>query len=126
MWGLANSDLNQTENESDNFANVNMSAMKESQFKLQMNLMIQNLLLTSLGMCKFVMMHDKHPLAIAIKQFKLIETSELDHLIETVKNTTTGQTVLLSLADEILIYTALDITCKAYLTELGDENFISK
>lgn len=95
--------------------------MSTPTFKLEMNLMVQNLLLSSLGMCKFVMMHKEHPLTSAIEQFKLIEPSQLDTFIETVKSTKTGQTIMLSMADEILIYTALDITCKAYLTELGDE-----
>ncbi|HMT29105.1 MAG TPA: hypothetical protein PKD91_07485 [Bacteroidia bacterium] len=90
-------------------------------FKLKMNLMVQNLLLTSLGMCKFAMLHEAHPMSQAIKQFKLFDETLLDVFIERVKTTKTGQTMVLSLEDEIMIYTAMDITCKAYLTDLGDE-----
>lgn len=90
-------------------------------YKLKMNLMVQNLLLTSLGTCKFVLFHEKHPLAQGIKQFKLIDEKHLDDFIVRIKNTVTGKTLILSLTDELLIYTALDITCKVYLTDLGDK-----
>lgn len=95
--------------------------LKKGQFKLPVNLMVQNLLLTSLGMCKFAMLHEKHPMSQAIRQFKLFDPAHLDRFIEMIKNARTGQTLVLTLADEILIYTAMDITCKAYLTDLGDE-----
>ena len=91
------------------------------EFKLKMNLMVQNLLLTALGMCKFTMMHQSHHMSQAIKQFKLLDEKELDLFIERIKNARLGQNIMLSMADELIIYTAMDITCKAYLTDLGDE-----
>lgn len=91
------------------------------EFKLKMNLMVQNLLLTSLGMCKFAMMHESHHMSQAIKQFKLLDRKELDMFIEKIKDAKIGQNLILSMADELMIYTAMDITCKAYLTDLGDE-----
>ena len=90
-------------------------------FKLPVNLMVQNLLLSSLGMCKFAMLHEKHPLSNAIRQFKLFDVKHMDEFIEKIRASRTGQSLQLTLKDEILIYTAMDITCKAYLTELGDE-----
>jgi hypothetical protein len=94
---------------------------KQTEFRLKMNLMVQNLLLTSLGMCKFVMMHKDHPLSKAIAQFRLIDEKHLENFIAEVKKGKAGQTLILSLEDELLIYTAMDITCKSYLTDLGDE-----
>jgi len=91
------------------------------EFNLKMNLMVQNLLLTALGMCKFAMMHESHQMSQAIKQFKLFDEKELDLFIEKIKEARLGQNIKLSMADEVLIYTAMDITCKAYLTDLGDE-----
>jgi hypothetical protein len=90
------------------------------EFKLKMNLMVQNLLKSALGMCKFVMLHKSHPLNEAIIQFKLIEADHLNEFHTTITNCAPGKTLILTIADEILIYTALDITCKAYLTDLGD------
>src|SRR5688572_10034727 len=92
----------------------------EKTFPLKMNLMVQNLLISSLGTCKFVMQHTKHPISQAIQQFKLLEEEEVNQFIEIVRNSKPGQTLVLNMADELLIYTAMDITCKAYLTALGD------
>ncbi len=91
------------------------------EYKLKMNLMVQNLLLTSIGMCKFVMMHPKHPISEAIKQFKLFDNAKMDSFFEEVKNAMPGQTLILNIDDELLIFTALDISCKAYITDLGDK-----
>ena len=82
--------------------------------------MVQNLLKSSLGMCKFVMLHKTHPLSSAIEEFKLVEPAYLDEFLTTITNCAPGKTLMLTMKDEILIYTALDITCKAYLTDLGD------
>jgi hypothetical protein len=90
-------------------------------FRLKMNLMVQNLLLSAFGTCKFVMHHPDHPVTRAIKQFKLIDPEQLDEFLGKIKICKPGQTMLLSIQDELLIYTALDITSKAYLTDLGDE-----
>ncbi len=93
----------------------------KSTFSLTLNLMVKNLLLSTLGMCKFILLHPTHPYAQAIKQFKLFDAEDLDQFIETVRKGKAGQSMLLTLDDEILIYTVMDITCKAYLTDLGDE-----
>jgi hypothetical protein len=93
----------------------------KSTFNLTLNLMVKNLLISSLGMCKFILLHEKHPYAQAIKQFKLFDSDELERFIEVVRKGQPGQTLLLDIRDELLIYTAMDITCKAYLTDLGDE-----
>ena len=98
-----------------------MSASGSIGNKLKMNLMIQNLLLTALGTCKFVMQHKNHFLNQAIEQFKLIDSEHIDRLITTIKNAIPGRTVTLSMEDQILIFTAMDITCKTYLTDLGDK-----
>lgn len=102
------------------FCSMKNSTDRQPDFKLKMNLMVQSLLKSSLGMCKFVMLHKSHPLSQAIEQFKLIDTTHLDDFLATITNCAPGKTLLLSMKDEILIYTVLDITCKAYLTDLGD------
>jgi len=98
-----------------------MSTRENHTYKLKMNLMIQNLLLTSLGTCKFVMQHKNHFINQAIEQFKLIDRNHIDKFIETVKNTSPGRTMSMDIHDQILIFTAMDITCKTYLTDLGDK-----
>ncbi len=102
------------------FATMSDHGKKYKTNKLKMNLMVQNLLLTSLGTCKFVMQHTKHPLTQAIKEFKLFEMEHFDHFLEQVRSSHTGQSLSLTIEDELLIYTAMDITCKTYLTDLGD------
>jgi len=82
--------------------------------------MIQNLLISALGTCKFVLQHTKHPITQAIHQFKLLNEEDLNQLMEIIKKSSPGQTLLLTMNDELLIYTAMDITCKVYLTDLGD------
>jgi hypothetical protein len=89
-------------------------------YHLKMNLMVQNLLISAFGTCKFVLQHSNHPITQAIRQFKLFDDEKLVKFIQQVKMSKPGQTLLLDLDDEIMIYTALDITCKAYLTDLGD------
>jgi len=98
-----------------------MSTSGSDSNKLKMNLMIQNLLLTAMGTCKFVMQHKNHFLNQAIEQFNLIGRDHIDGLIETIKNTSPGRYLTISTDDQILIYTVMDITCKVYLTDLGDK-----
>lgn len=86
-----------------------------------MNLMIQNLLLTSLGTVKFIMQHKNHFLNQAIEEFHLIDNEHIDKFIIDVKGTAPGRVLNLSTQDQILIYTAMDLTCKTYLTDLGDK-----
>ena len=90
-------------------------------FRLKMNIMIQNLLLTAFSTCKFVLFHKEHPITKAVRQFKLIDDALQDEFIGKLKECRPGQTLVLNMQDELLIYTALDITSKAYVTELGDE-----
>ncbi|MBL0342481.1 MAG: hypothetical protein IPP71_17205 [Bacteroidetes bacterium] len=94
---------------------------ESDKFKLKMNLVIQNLLLTSLGMVKFVLHHESHPISEAIREFKLLDSDQLDSFFKEIKKAKPGQTLVFSLEDEILIYTIMDISCKAYLTDLGDK-----
>ena len=89
-------------------------------YKLKMNPMVQSLLLSSLGTCKFVMQHTSHPIAQAIKEFKLFDLDHFDKFLEQVRTCKNDQIFLLSIEDELLIYTAMDITCKTYVTDLGD------
>ena len=67
------------------------------------------------------MLHKNHPIAEAIKEFKLLEPDHLDSFFEEVKSARPGQNMILTLEDEILIYTVMDISCKAYTTDLGDK-----
>jgi hypothetical protein len=82
--------------------------------------MVQNLLLTSSGMLKFVLLHRNHPLTLILDKLNLVNPEELDRFIQKIKSTPIGQTAIFTLKDEILIYTMMDVTCKAYLTDLGD------
>jgi len=82
--------------------------------------MVKSLLITSLGMCKFVMLHENHPITQAIKQFHLLDPAHIDRFLTEVRKLQNDQILSLDLKDEILIYTAMDITCKAYMTDLGD------
>ena len=83
--------------------------------------MVQQLLLSALATCRFVMMHRNHPLSEGIRHFTLLSLEQVDEFIQAVRSTTPGKVMELSLNDQLLIYTVLDITCKAYLTDLGDE-----
>ena len=94
--------------------------MKRDEYPLKMNLMVQNLLLTSLGTCKFVMQHTNHPITQAIKEFKLFDMNHFDSFLDQIKNCAPGSTLQLTIDDQLLIYTAMDITCKTYNTDLGD------
>ena len=92
-----------------------------SAYKLEVTPMVRQLLLSTLGTLKFVILHERHPLAVALDRLELIQHRQLNTLFETIKQAEPNQVVYLSLDDEILLYTSMDITCKAYLTELGDE-----
>lgn len=89
-------------------------------YRLKMNLMIQNLLLSALSTTKFVMQHRSHPLSQSAEHFQLVDKEHIDQFILQVKNTTPGRTLTMTLDDQILVYTAMDLTCKTYLTDLGD------
>jgi hypothetical protein len=86
-----------------------------------MNPMVRNLLVSAIGMCKFAMLHKEHPVSRAIREFKLFEDQELESFVTRIKSSKDGQVIKMTLEDELLIYAAMDITCKAYLTDLGDE-----
>jgi hypothetical protein len=95
--------------------------MTTKTFDLQMNPMIRNLLVSAIGMCKFTMLHHDHPISRAIREFKLFEGQSLEQFLERIKSSRDGQHIKMTLQDELLIFAAMDITCKSYLTDLGDE-----
>lgn len=92
----------------------------EASYELKMNLMVQNLLISCLGTCKFVMQHTNHPLNQAIKEFKLFNHDHFNNFYKKVRASKPGDTLQLTIEDQLLIFTALDITCKTYVTDLGD------
>ncbi|HEX5002905.1 MAG TPA: hypothetical protein VFW78_10455 [Bacteroidia bacterium] len=95
--------------------------MTNTTFDLQMNPMVRNLLVSAIGTCKFAMMHKEHPVTRAIHEFKLFEGQSLEHFLERIKAAKDGQKIKMSIKDEVLIYAAMDLTCKIYLTDLGDK-----
>lgn len=89
-------------------------------YSLEMNGMVRQLLLSSLGTLRFVMFNESHPLANAIRQLELTNAKDVGLLYDKIKQSDEGDVLRLSLDEEILIYTSMDITCKAYMTDLGD------
>ncbi len=89
-------------------------------YTLEMNGMVRQLLLSSLGTLRFVMFNEAHPLANAIRQLELTNAKDVGLLYDKIKQSGEGDVIRLSLDEEILIYTSMDITCKAYMTDLGD------
>ena len=94
---------------------------KSQTFDLQVNPMVRNLLISALGTCKFAMLHENHPISRAIREFKVFDGRSPEAMLERIKASRDGQMLKMSLDDELLIYAAMDITCKVYLTDLGDE-----
>lgn len=90
-------------------------------FEVTMNGVIRNLLISALSTCRFTLLHRDNPFADIIISNKLADEDELLQLISRIKQTEENQTILFTIEDEILIYTALDITCKFFLTGLSDE-----
>ena len=94
---------------------------ENSKYVIKLNTVSRNLLLSSLGTCKFALLHVEHPFAGIISENDLVDENHLLHLFQQIKTGKDDSTLELSLPDEILIYTALDITCKFFLTELADD-----
>jgi hypothetical protein len=90
-------------------------------FIIQLNSLSRMLLLSSLSACKFTVLHENHPLAEAIYENDLIDEKKLELLFQRVKAAEDGEILEFSLSDEILIYTAFDITCKSFLTNIADD-----
>lgn len=90
-------------------------------YAVPMNGVIRNLLLSALSTCRYTILHSNNPFADIINSNNLAEEEELLKLITRIKETDENENIIFSLDDEIMIYTALDITCKFYLTNLSDE-----
>lgn len=91
-----------------------------SSYSLEVNGMVKQLLLSTLGTLRFVMYNETHPLAIAIRQLELADTQSVNLIFDRIRKADEGERLRVSLQEELLIYTSMDITCKAYMTELGD------
>ncbi len=94
---------------------------RAQEYVLTMNPAVKNLLLSALGMVKFVIMHEHHPFTDSIREANMFTDSQIDSFIEKVKESKDGHVIKMALEDEVFIYTILDLTCKAYISDLGDE-----
>lgn len=90
-------------------------------YAVPMNGVIRNLLISALSTCRYTILHHDNPFAEIIHSNNLTDEDELMKLITRIKETEEDENIIFSLEDEIQIYTALDITCKFYLTNLSDE-----
>ncbi len=90
-------------------------------YLVRLNAFSRNLLLSALSTCKFTLLHRDHPFAAIIEEHGLIDPDLFASLFQRLKNAENTDMLEFSLEDEILIYTALDITCKFFLTELSDD-----
>jgi hypothetical protein len=90
-------------------------------YAVPMNGVIRNLLISALSTCRFTILHRDNPFADIINSNNLTDEDELMKLIARIKETEENDNIIFSIDDEIQIYTALDITCKFYLTNLSDE-----
>lgn len=97
-----------------------MQTVKDK-YIITLNPFSRNLLLSAFSTCKFTMLHKDHPFSKVISEYCLIFPEHLDELFNTIKSTGDNAVIEFSIDDEILIYTALDITCKSYLTEIADD-----
>ena len=88
---------------------------------VQLTALSRMLLLSSLSSCKFTMLHTEHPLAEAIYENDLIDEKHLAELFQRIKDAEVGDVLELTIDDEILIYTSMDITCKSFLTNIADD-----
>lgn len=90
-------------------------------FVIQLNSLSRMLLLSAFGTCKFTLLHISHPLADAVYENDLVDEKKLEELFQRFKNAAEGDMLELTLDEEILIYTALDVTCKSFLTNIADD-----
>ena len=89
-------------------------------YGLEINGVVKQLLLSTLGTMRFVMYHEGHPLAVAIRQLELADPKDVGILYDRLRKSEIGDRISMTLDEEMLIYTSMDITCKAYMTDLGD------
>src|SRR6185436_2076519 len=95
--------------------------MTESTFRIKLTPVARTLLISAISTVKFTLLHESHPLEDAIYENDLVNQDQLSELYQRIKNTGNGEEIGFSLDDEILIYTVLDITCKTFLTNIGDD-----
>jgi hypothetical protein len=95
--------------------------MAEDKFIVQLTPVARTLLVSAISTVKFTLLHENHPLEDAIYENDLINQEQLTGLYQRIKNTDDNEEMEFSLDDEILIYTVLDITCKTFLTSIGDD-----
>jgi len=93
----------------------------DGKYLVRFNALSRNLLISALSTCRFTMLHYDHPFAVIIRQHQLIDADHLQLLFGKIKNAENTEMMEFTLEDEILIYTAMDITCKFFLTELSDD-----
>ena len=95
--------------------------MPEITFNIQLTPTSRMLLISAFSTVKFTLLHENHPLEDAIYENELINEEHLTELYQRIKNTADNDEIEFSLDDEILIYTVLDVTCKTFLTNIGDD-----
>ena len=95
--------------------------MAEEFFNIQLTPTSRMLLISAFSTAKFTLLHENHPLEDAIYENELINESELTELFQRIKNAGDNDMIEFSLDDEILIYSVLDVTCKTFLTNIGDD-----
>ena len=69
-----------------------------------MNPMVRNLLVSAIGMCKFAMLHEEHPVARAIKEFRLFEGQSLESLLERIRAARDGQVIKMILQPDPIYF----------------------
>lgn len=90
-------------------------------FTVQLTPLSRLLLISAFSTAKFTLLHEQHPLEDAIYENELINEEQMAALYQRIKNAKDTDKIQFSLDDEILIYTVLDVTCKTFLTNIGDE-----
>ncbi|MEO5571175.1 MAG: hypothetical protein ABIT08_11220 [Bacteroidia bacterium] len=90
-------------------------------FTVQLTPLSRLLLISAFSTAKFTLLHEQHPLEDAIYENELINEEQMATLYQRIKNAKDTDKIQFSLDDEILIYTVLDVTCKTFLTNIGDE-----
>jgi hypothetical protein len=90
-------------------------------FTVQLTPTSRMLLISAFSTVKFTLLHENHPLEDAIYENELINEEHLTELYQRIKNTNDDEEIEFSLDDEILIYTVFDVTCKTFLTNIGDD-----
>ena len=95
--------------------------MPEVTFNIQLTPTSRMLLISAFSTVKFTLLHENHPLEDAIYENELINEEQLTELYQRIKNADDHDEIEFTLDDEILIYTVLDVTCKTFLTNIGDD-----